>query len=291
MNLMMLLEMAAQGFGDRVAFQNGDDALTYEQLFRAAGVAARQLRESGAGHLAVLDVSSLALPVGVFGAAWAGRPFVPLNYRLTGAELDGLVGQIAPSRLVTESDRVTDLSRLASTEVVAREDFLGAARADHEEPLGDEWSMDPEDIAILLFTSGTTGPPKAAVIRHKHLVSYILGSVEFMSADEDDAALVSVPPYHIAGMAAIASSVYSGRRIVQLANFSAEAWLDLARRERVTNAFVVPTMLARIVEQLEAEGREHADLPSLRALSYGGGKMPQAVIEKAMRFFPGVDFA
>jgi acyl-CoA synthetase (AMP-forming)/AMP-acid ligase II len=112
-----------------------------------------------------------------------------------------------------------------------------------------------------------------------------------MSADEDDAALVSVPPYHIAGMAAIASSVYSGRRIVQLANFSADGWLELARKERVTNAFVVPTMLARIVEQLEAEGRETADLPSLRALSYGGGKMPQAVIEKAMRFFPGVDFA
>jgi acyl-CoA synthetase (AMP-forming)/AMP-acid ligase II len=291
MNLMMLLEMAAQGFGDRVAFKNGDDSLTYEQLFRAAGVAARELRDCGAQHLAVLDVSSLALPVGVFGAAWAGRPFVPLNYRLTGSELESLVGQIAPARLVTESERVGDLSGLPSTEVLARESFLDSARGAAQEPLEEPWAMDPDEIAILLFTSGTTGPPKAAVIRHKHLVSYILGSVEFMSADEDDATLVSVPPYHIAGMAAIASSVYSGRRIVQLANFTAEAWLDLARRERITNAFVVPTMLARIVDRLEAEGRETADLPQLRALSYGGGKMPQAVIEKAMRFFPGVDFA
>jgi len=291
MNLMMLLEMAAQGFGDRVAFKNGDDALTYEQLFRAAGAAARQLRESGAGHLAVLDVSSLALPVGVFGSAWAGRPFVPLNYRLTGAELESLVGQIAPSRLVTEAERVEGLAHLASTEVRARETFLSAARGDDAAPLDEPWSMDPDEIAILLFTSGTTGPPKAAVIRHKHLVSYILGSVEFMSADEDDATLVSVPPYHIAGMAAIASSVYAGRRIVQLANFSAETWLDLARSERISNAFVVPTMLSRIVDQLEAEGRDHADLPNLRALSYGGGKMPQSVIEKAMRFFPDVAFA
>lgn len=291
MNLMMLLQMAAEGFGDRVAFKNGDDQLTYAELYRSSGAAAAQLRDCGAQHLAILDVSSLALPIGVFGAAWAGRPFVPLNYRLTGVELESLVGQITPSRLVADADRVAGLATLAGTEVLAREAFLASARDGAAATLSEEWAMDPDEIAILLFTSGTTGPPKAAVIRHKHLVSYILGSVEFMSADESDAALVCVPPYHIAGMAAIASSVYSGRRIVQLANFTAEGWLDLARRERITNAFVVPTMLARIVEVLEAEGRSDAGLPTLRALSYGGGKMPQSVIEKAMRFFPGVDFA
>jgi acyl-CoA synthetase (AMP-forming)/AMP-acid ligase II len=126
------------------------------------------------------------------------------------------------------------------------------------------------------------------VLRQKHVVSYILGSVEFGSAGEDDATLVSVPPYHIAGMSALASSIYSGRRIVQLASFSAEAWLELARRERVTYAFVVPTMLARIVEALE--GAESADLPHLRALSYGGGKMPLPVIERAMRLLPETAF-
>ena len=57
--------------------------------------------------------------------------------------------------------------------------------------------MDPEEIAVLLFTSGTTGTPKAAVLRHKHLVSYILGSVEFAAAGDDEAALVCVPPYHL----------------------------------------------------------------------------------------------
>ena len=74
--------------------------------------------------------------------------------------------------------------------------------------------MDPEEIAILLFTSGTTGAPKAAVLRQSHLVSYILGSVEFMGAADNEASLVSVPPYHVAGIAAMCSSVYSGRRIV-----------------------------------------------------------------------------
>ena len=89
-------------------------------------------------------------------------------------------------------------------------------------------------------------------------------------------------------MAAIVSSIYSGRRIVQLANFTADAWIELARAEKITNAFVVPTMLARIVDALG--DAETADLPHLRALSYGGGKMPQSVIEKAMKLFPNTDF-
>ena len=67
------------------------------------------------------------------------------------------------------------------------------------EAIGDEAPPErdpsPEDIAILLFTSGTTGDPKAAVLRHKHLASYIIATVEFMGADEEEAALVSVPPY------------------------------------------------------------------------------------------------
>jgi long-chain acyl-CoA synthetase len=286
MNLMMLLEMAASGLGDRVAVTNGDQSLSYAQLFDAAGAAAAEVRSKNVERLAVLDVSSLAVPVGLFASAWAGLPFVPLNYRLTGEELDALIAQIAPAYLVTDAERVAGIAGLPKETVVAREPFLERARAGSA---GDpDWPMDPDDIAILLFTSGTTGPPKAAVLRHKHLVSYILGSVEFASAAEEDAALVSVPPYHIAGMAAIASSIYSGRRIVQLPNFTAEAWLELARREKVTNAFVVPTMLARIIDALGGAGS--ADLPQLRSLSYGGGKMPQSVIEKAMKLFPNTDF-
>jgi acyl-CoA synthetase (AMP-forming)/AMP-acid ligase II len=285
-NLMMLLEMAASSFPERVAVKSGAEQLTFGELFAAAGAAARDLRESGAKHAAVLDVSSLALPIGLFGAAWAGVPFVPLNYRLTGAELDRLVAQITPAVLVTDAERAEALAGRAGATVVAREAFLASARGGTPAP--GEWGMDPDEIAILLFTSGTTGPPKAAVLRHKHVVSYILGSVEFGSAAEDDASLVSVPPYHIAGMSAIASSVYSGRRVVQLPAFTPEAWIDLVERERVTYAFLVPTMLARIVDALEARGG--AGLSSLRAISYGGGKMPLPVIERAMRLFPEVRF-
>jgi len=284
-NLMMLLEMARSGFPDRVAVTSGDVSLRYDELFAMAGAAAKALRETGARHAALLDVSSPALPVALFAGAWAGLPFAPLNYRLSEPEVAALLERLAPAALVTDAERAEAVAGRSDTHALARERFLELARA-----AGDpgEWPADPEAIAVLLFTSGTTGAPKAAVLRQRHLVSYILGSVEFGAAAEDEATLVSVPPYHVAGIAAILSSIYAGRRIVQLPAFSPDAWLETARREGVTQAFVVPTMLARIVEALE--GRESADLPRLRALAYGGGKMPQAVIERAMRLFPETAF-
>jgi acyl-CoA synthetase (AMP-forming)/AMP-acid ligase II len=284
-NPLMLLEMAAAGFGDRVAVQNGQDRLSYAELFAAAAAARREIEASGAEHVGVLDVNSLAVPVGLFAAAWAGRPFVPLNYRLTPEEVDALLARIAPAYLVAEPARVERLASRPGASVVARDRFLAGLAGDAE-PAAD-WPVDPDAVAVLLFTSGTTGAPKAAVLRNRHLVSYILGSVEFGAAGEDEAALVSVPPYHVAAMAAILSSVYAGRRIVQLASFSPEDWLATARAEQVTHAFVVPTMLSRIVAALETDG---GGLPSLRALSYGGGRMPLPVIERAMRLLPGVGF-
>ena len=287
MNLMMLLEMSSSAMGDRVAVQCGDDRWTMADLFHGAARAAQGFRAAGVEHVAILDTSSPAVPLGLFGAAWSGLPFVPLNYRLTGKELDALIERITPAVMVVEPERAGDLAGRDGIQVISRDEFLADSRQGLEAPDPD-WGMDPDDIAILLFTSGTTGAPKAAVLRHKHMTSYILGSVEFMAAAEEDAALVSVPPYHVAGMSALLSSVYSGRRIVQLPNFSAGEWLRLAEKEAITNAFVVPTMLARVIDELEAGA---ATAPSqIRALAYGGGKMPLPVIERAMGFFPETAF-
>ena len=287
MNLMMLLEMASSTFGERVAVQNGGATLTYEELFRAATGVANQIKDGNVEHLSLLDVSSLAVPVALFGSACAGVPFVPLNYRLTGDELDALLGRIEPAHLVTDPERAEKLEGRDKLSVTTASAFLDGAKEAGASGASD-WPMDADEIAILLFTSGTTGAPKAAVLRHKHLTSYILGSVEFGGADEDQATLVSVPPYHIAGMAALLSSVYSGRRIVQLPSFDAGEWLSLARSEHVTHAFVVPTMLSRIIDELGDVS--DAELPRLQNLSYGGGKMPISVIERAMKLFPNTNF-
>ncbi len=183
MNLMMLLEMASSGFGDRTAVGSQGRGITYEQLFQRAGATAMRFREAEIDRVSMVDVSSEALPIALFGSAWAGVPFVPLNYRLTVPELRHLASEVAPSVTVCNDDAVAAIGDLDGVRAVVRPDFL-AQWAEGSAPDSD-WNVDPEEIAILLYTSGTTGAPKAAVLRHRHLVSYIIGSVEFMGAGED----------------------------------------------------------------------------------------------------------
>ena len=285
MNIMMLLEMASSGFGDRVAIGTGDESLTYQQLFDQASRAATHFATTEADHVGLIDTASPTLPIVLFGAGWAGIPYVPMNYRLDADTLGALAGRITPAITVCHPDQVALAERLDGIRVEERHDFVNGL--DGLKPYHEAWGMDGDDIAVLLFTSGTTGEPKAAVLRHKHLVSYILSSVEFMGAGEDEAILVSVPPYHVAGLASLLSSIFAGRRIVQLAQFDADAWIDLAIAENVTNAMVVPTMLSRIVDRLDERG---LSIPTLRALSYGGGKMPLPIIERALELLPGTNF-
>jgi acyl-CoA synthetase (AMP-forming)/AMP-acid ligase II len=96
-----------------------------------------------------------------------------------------------------------------------------------------------------------------------------------------------VPPYHIAGVSAVLTGVYGGRRIVHLEAFTPQAWVATAAAEAITHAMLVPTMLGRVLDVLEDTGER---LPALKALSYGGGRMPPAVIARALRLLPHVDF-
>jgi len=286
MNIVTLLEMAADAFPERTAITCEGRSLSYGELLAAARRAAAAIRATDVRFVGYLAVASPAAAVALFGSAIAGIPYVPLNYRLTGEELAALIGRITPCLLVADPDYASAIALPESVRTVDRAAFLAAA-CDPAGPTLDEAS--DETIAVQLFTSGTTGQPKAAILRHENLFSYIIGSVEFAAAEEESATLVSVPPYHIAGVSALLSSIYAGRRIVQLPNFDVAEWLRLCRAEHVTNAFVVPTMLSRIVDHLDAAGGR-ADLPALRSIAYGGGRMPLPVIERAMVHFPDVDF-
>jgi len=272
----MLLEMVADSIGDRVAV----GSLTYAELFERASAGSKLVGD----RLIAVDINSEAVPIGLFSAALAGIPYVPVNYRLSDEQLRAIVERAAPGTAVVDPDVVGRLDDIEGLHVIDRPSFLNTVSAGSERS---DAPSDPDAIAVLLFTSGTTGTPKAAVLRHSHLTSYVLGTVEFLGADPEDAALVSVPPYHIAGLAAVLSSVYSGRRIVYLPQFSPEEWVEVARREAITHAMVVPTMLGRILEHVEASG---SGLPALRHLSYGGGRMPVSVIERALTLLPNTGF-
>lgn len=283
MTLLMLLEMIASAFGDRLGIGTAARGLTYQDLHERAGAGAEVIRRHGAQHVAYLGPSDLAFPVALFASAWAGVPFLPLSYRLGDDQLRDLLGRHDDVLVIADEDAVDRCRDLAAT-VLSIEEWDAATR----EPANPSPSTtDGDDVAVLLYTSGTTAAPKAVVLRHRHLASYVIGSVEFAGAEEADAGLVSVPPYHIAGVANVLSSVYGARRLVYLPAFSPDAWLATVREEGITHAMVVPTMLARVVDRL---GDGHPATPSLRSLAYGGARMPMTVLERALVAFPDVDF-
>jgi acyl-CoA synthetase (AMP-forming)/AMP-acid ligase II len=279
-NLLLLLDMVAAGRGDEIVVQAGDVRLTAAELLAAAWGGSALVE--GAAALAYVGTNDLAFPIGLFAAAAAGVPFVPLNYRLSVEQLHDLLVPLGETLVVAEGDAAQALAAKGHR-VVGAAEFVATARAGGE---GDV-PADGEGEAVLLYTSGTTAAPKAAVLRHRHLAAYVVETVEFAGAGPDEAVLVSVPPYHVAGLANLLSNLYAGRRVVYLSQFDATEWVAAVRREAITNAMVVPTMLARICDALEDDS---AGLPTLRALSYGGARTPSTVLERAMQLLPDAAF-
>lgn len=285
MNIALLLQMAAEAEPDRIALICGERRWSYHALWQASQGAASIFHRHDCQFVALLDESSEATPIALFGAALAGIPYVPLNYRLANEDLAALLQRITPSCAIGDVERIQQLDSQSHHICFTRQGFVAEAES-ATTPFAEHAQQD--GIAAQIFTSGTTSAPKAALLKHANLLSYILGTVEFASAAPEEASLVCVPPYHIAGIAALLSSVYSLRKILLLPAFDPNDWLLLASEERATNAFLVPTMLSRIITRLD-EG-VNADLSALKAIAYGGGPMPTVVIERAMQLFPHCGF-
>jgi acyl-CoA synthetase (AMP-forming)/AMP-acid ligase II len=278
-----MVEMVESGFADRVLLGDAGRRLTGTDL----GLLAKAGSTTLAGHPALVYVGENhpLLPVALFAAAWAGIPFVPVNYRLDDAQLNSLVARQEGAYVLADPATVGRVTEGAKLQVL--DEWLAAIPADATPP---EAPWDDDAVAVVLYTSGTTAAPKSALLRHRHLMAYLLGSVEFGGAGDDETVLVSVPPYHVAGLANMLSNTFAGRRIVYLQSFDPKVWLDTVRDERVTNAMVVPTMLARIVDAVAEQGDGPADAPSLRSLSYGGAKVSERVLREALARFPEVGF-
>ncbi|WP_329539060.1 AMP-binding protein [Streptomyces sp. NBC_01358] len=168
----------------------------------------------------------------LFGAALAGVPFVPLDYRLAAEQLGTLI------------------ARHPGAEVLRQEDLDSLLDVPEQgvEPSPLRAPDSRDEIAVILYTSGTTAAPKAALLRHRHLLAHVFATQEFGMADPDEVTLVALPPYHVAGLMNLLSNLYTGRRIAYDASFDPERWMATVREEGITDAMVVPTMLAQITE-------------------------------------------
>ncbi len=282
MSISLLLEMAASSKPDRTAVVSGETRLTAQQLSDLADGGAGVIAASNARHAAYVGTGGAMLPLLIFASARAGVAFTPINYRLSAEGIQTLIRRL-PEPLVIADSRYRETLGTAGMQVIDSDEFVAKARgAAHAAAFSD-----PDATAIVLFTSGTTSQPKAVELSHNNLTSYVTGTVEFESAEPTDAALICVPPYHIAGVSAALSNLYAGRKMVYLPSFGAEEWVRLINAEQVTTATLVPTMLDRIVTVLEQGGHE---LPSLRNLAYGGSKVGLPLVRRALELLPNVGF-
>jgi acyl-CoA synthetase (AMP-forming)/AMP-acid ligase II len=274
--------MSASGDADRVAVIDGDVRLTVGQLEALADGAADVIANSKAKHVCYVGTGEVHLPLLLFSAARAAVPITPLNYRLSGEGLNQLIDRL-PDPLIVADDEYRQVVSGEGRRVMTSVEFLEQAAI--TEPQAQ--FPDPEAAAVVLFTSGTTSCPKAVELSHNNLTSYVTDTVEFASAEASHAALICVPPYYLAEVGAALSNLYAGRRMVYLRHVDAVEWLRLVDAESVTTATVVPTMLDRIVTQLQNHPRP---LATVRNLAYGGSKVPLPPVRQALALLPDVDF-
>jgi long-chain acyl-CoA synthetase len=283
-NVPTLIDEAGARFAERTAVTIAGRPLTYRELPDVARGGARVLRASGGRHVVYLALSGPVFPLAVVCAAYAGLPFTSVNYRLAPDQIAELIGRLQDPVVIADAEFAPMVKAVAvqtmETDAFAERAYEAAGPA----PVA---AVAPGAPAVVLYTSGTTAVPKAVMLRQGTLYAYLSRMMELLSVDASAVSIVSVPPYHITGVMAVIGGLCVGRRMVFLPTFTPEGWLELVRAEGVTSGTLVPTMVARIVRHLD--GRP-ADVPTLRAMAYGGSRMPRSVLEKALRAFPTTDF-
>jgi long-chain acyl-CoA synthetase len=295
-NTCNFIGIPAQMFPDQEILVFRDRRLTYGQLWeqvRRFGNVLRRLGVQPGDHVGVLQTNSDDYIAAYYAAAATGAVFVPLNYRAKPPELEYMIetagikvlllgGRYAPivSELRARLSSVRAFVALDDPQpgMEALRELLAAAGDDFEEA-----AVDDDSTTILMYTSGTTSRPKGVMLSHNDFTAYVCGTVELADGTPRGTALLSAPLYHIAGATNIMTALFAGRRLVVLPQFEPTAWLEAVERERVTHAFVVPTMMKQLIDQPELA---RFDLSSLQNLSYGGAAMPFPVIRRAIEVFP-----
>jgi fatty-acyl-CoA synthase len=267
----------------RTALVHGDQPTDYRTLHTRTTRLAHALRARGVrrgDRIAYLGPNHPSFLEALFAAGTLGAVFVPLNTRLAGPEIayqladsGAKVLVYGPSHagLVAGLPGSTDVRTYLEVGPEYEELLAGAA----EEPIDEPVAAD--DTCLILYTSGTTGRPKGAMLSHANVT---WNSVNFLIDKDllaDERALVSAPLFHIAGLTVLTLPVLlKGGTCVLVESFDPGATLDLVERHRITYMFGVPAMF----EQVARHPRwAEADLSSLRMLSCGGAPVSRPLIE------------
>jgi acyl-CoA synthetase (AMP-forming)/AMP-acid ligase II len=283
--LGLILEEVIASDPDRAALIIDGTVTTYAGLAAAAGQCAAGLRAAGAvpgWRIPLVDDTSVLSAAVLIGATHVGAAATLMNPRLTTGELGVLVEAAGAAPIGVAGPRSADALRgVGGVSVLGAEDLLGPGGA--EEPPARVPA--PGDEAVVLFTSGTTGTPKAVALTHGLLgpkVAAFAPAVEPVPS----VSLMCVPFVHIGGMLGLLVQLAKGNTTVVQTRFDAGEWLALVARHGVHTSFLVPTMLHRILDHPDFGS---TDLSSLNSLTYGAAPASPELIRRAMASLPGVE--
>jgi acyl-CoA synthetase (AMP-forming)/AMP-acid ligase II len=261
---------------DRVAVVYAGREWTYAELHERVLRLAHALRGLGVARgdrVAFLGPNHPAFLETLFAAGTLGAVFVPLNTRLAGPELADQLADSGTAVLIHAPQH----AGVPAPHVIALdsgyEDLLASAGT---EPIDEPVSLD--DSCIIMYTSGTTGRAKGAVLRHGNITWNSVNVLVDADLGSDEVTLISAPLFHTAGlnMNCLPTLLKGGRVLLEPA-FDPRRTLDLVARHRVTLMFGVPAMFNAIADE---PGFATADLSSVRTLMCGGAPVPEATIRR-----------
>ncbi|MEU9476076.1 o-succinylbenzoate--CoA ligase [Streptomyces sp. NPDC048191] len=279
----------------RTALIHGEQSTDYRTLYARVTRLAHALRARGVrrgDRIAHLGPNHPAHLETLFAAGTLGAVFVPLNTRLTGPEIayqladsgaKALIHGPAHAGLVAHLPGETGVRIRIETGDAYEQALAGAPDEPIDEP------VTPDDTCIIMYTSGTTGRPKGAMLTHANLTWNAVNVLVDHDLIADERALVSAPLFHTAGLNMLTLPVLlKGGTCVLVEAFDPETTLELIERHRITFMFGVPTMFDRIARQPRWPS---ADLSSLRLLTCGGSPVPTPLIaayqQRGLTFLQG----
>lgn len=288
---------------ETVALKYQDRTWTYTKLDQAITVAAVRLRELGlqrGDRVAVMGKNSDTFLILFLAASRAGLVHVPINFALTGPELEYLLTDSAASVLIVDDDYVQTVDAVAQAaqlqHVLTISEMLHHIEAgldtdtayaeltvQHELDTAEE-----SDLAQLLYTSGTTSAPKGAMLTHRALLAHYNGTVPALDLDRDDNPLIAMPLYHSAAMHVFCVPYLLLGATVRLIRVPDIAEiLERIEAEQIRSLFLAPTVWVPLSQHPDLATR---DLSSLSKAQYGASIMPVTVLQRLRQEYPDIGF-
>jgi acyl-CoA synthetase (AMP-forming)/AMP-acid ligase II len=279
-----LLRDAAERFGDEPAYVEGERSLSYAELRATVEVTAATYRERGVGagdRIVLWGPNSIDWAVAALAVSCAGGVLVPVNSRYVGPEVADVVQRTRAELVVVHDgflgrDQVRELADAGVTDpVVTLQEVAGPGQ--WLSP-GDLPEVSPDDVADILFTSGTTGRSKGAMSAHRQTIGVARAWAELGGVRQDDRYLVVNPFFHSFGYKiGIVVGLLTGCTLYPVATFDVDETMRLIESERIT---VFPGAPALYQSLLNAPGRAERDLSSLRLAVTGAAAVPVVLIER-----------